>query len=163
MPKVYERLQNALREFTECPNWREFLHDMDCTSPSGHEDHPDDRLCKCDGPHRIEQVEQALSTEFSPEFDDFEFEPILEWANAKVVKNEAPDDVDDPEVRKVLEEGFSLCWKHGFIGFDGIEDEQKARKASALFIYLWTRGVYAAFAERCATAYVLNYEIRRVQ
>lgn len=54
-------VSQALRLFTECPHWREFLHEIDCCSPSGHEDHPDGRLCKCDGPHNIETVEAALA------------------------------------------------------------------------------------------------------
>jgi len=77
MAKVYERLQEALRQFTECPGWRVFLHDMDCTDPDDEGQHPDDSQCKCDGPYRIKQVEEALATEFSPEFDDFDYEPIL--------------------------------------------------------------------------------------
>ena len=65
MAKVYERLQEALRQFTECPGWRVFLHDMDCTDPDDEGQHPDDSQCKCDGPYRIKQVEEALAIEFS--------------------------------------------------------------------------------------------------
>jgi len=92
----------------------------------------------------------APDRERSPEFDDFDYEPILEWANARV------EEYDNHGYH-----GFTLIWKHGFIDLE-VPTEEKARKAAALFIYLWTRGVYASFAERCATAYVLTYTIRRI-
>ncbi len=158
---VNQRLQDALHQFAACPGWRAFLHDQDCTDPDNEGQHPDDSLCKCDGPHRVAMVEDALSTEFSPEFDDFDYEPILTWANARVVKNELPPTIKSDSKLAYLANCYSMLWKHGVIGFD-IEDEEKSRKAAALFIYLWTRGICANFAERCATAYVVNYTVRRI-
>lgn len=166
---IFETMKEALTQFTDCHDWHRFLHDEDCLDPGTEEENedndlepyrPDDSLCQCDGPYRISLVKKAMAKEVSPEFDDFDYEPILQWADAKVVKNKLP-----PKMKKgklaYLDNCYSLVWKHGVIGFD-IEDEQKSRKAAALFIYLWTRGIGAAFAERCATAYVLSYKIERL-
>lgn len=79
--------------------------------------------------------------EQSPEFDDSDFEPILEWAECQVID-------------------WTLHWEHGFITFDVPKDE--ARKAAALFIYLWSRSVYAGVAEHCASAYCNSYSVRRI-
>ncbi len=85
-----------------------------------------------------------------PEFDDHDPEPILEWADAKIV-------YDDSEPFP----SWYLTWKHGAIQLS-VENEEKARKAGALFIYLWTRGIYAGVADRCATAYVNTHTITRI-
>lgn len=81
---------------------------------------------------------ETKERELSPEFDDFDYEEILQWANAKVKK-----DYSD----------YILTWKHGFITFE-FDEEEKAKKAAALFIYLWSRGIYAGVADKCAKAYV---------
>lgn len=78
-------------------------------------------------------VEKRLK---SPEFDENNFEPILEWANARIVNDD----------------GYVLVWEHGVMTFG--YDEQKSRQAAALFIYLWTRGVEAGLAKHCAIGYV---------
>ena len=91
----------------------------------------------------------------SPEFDDCDFEPILAWGDAKIVKNEREEELDSDE-----EISYSLVWKHGLIHLD-VPTEEEARKAGALFIYLWTRKIFAGVAERCATAYVRTYTVRR--
>lgn len=106
-----------------------------------------------------------MSKEESPQFDDFEYEKILQWAGAKVTFADEFVNGRTGEKIKIKKEAYwELFWEHGFIGFDGFrkEDEIKARKAAALFIYLWTRGVDPGVAERCATAYVLSYSISKI-
>lgn len=102
--------------------------------------------------------------EVSPQFDDFDSEPILKWGEASV--EWCDEFVNGLGEKKKIEEfeHWSLGWKHGVIGFDGLgkDDEVKARKAGALFIYLWTRGVSPDIAERCAVSYVLSYTIGKV-
>ena len=90
--------------------------------------------------------------ELSPDFDDEDFEKILEWGKAKVTCDYLKDDFPL----------WTLSWKPGFVSFWGIspEDEQSARKAAALFIHLWTRGIDAGLAERCGNAYAVHYKPR---
>lgn len=47
----------ALKFFTDCECWRDWLHDIDCTAGDESDRHPDDRLCRCDGQYRIDYVE----------------------------------------------------------------------------------------------------------
>ena len=58
--KQVELLQRALQHFLDGYGWRNHLHDEECSSPSGHEEHPDDRFCTCEGPHRISEVDEAM-------------------------------------------------------------------------------------------------------
>ena len=82
---------------------------------------------------------------------DFEYEKILEWATLhKGLKIWWED------------RSWFFSWEYGFISFDGIKpkEEDKARKATALFIYLWkNKNISASLAERLAASYVLMYTI----
>lgn len=51
---------DALRLFADCPGWREFLHERDCTNCHEEDIHPDDRLCRCGGHERAAIVEAVL-------------------------------------------------------------------------------------------------------
>lgn len=99
---------------------------------------------------------KELKKEDCPEFDYFDYEPILEWAGAKVVWEDTfVDGHGNKHVNPKLAH-WVLLWRNGFIGFDGIknkEDEPKARMAAALFIYLWCKGVSASIADNCASLY----------
>ena len=95
-----------------------------------------------------------------PEFDYFNYEPILEWAGAEVVWDDTFTNprtgVKTQDPKRAL---WTLLWQHGFIGFDMIykkEDEAKARMAGAMFIYLWCKGVSASIADNCASLYARN-------
>ena len=93
-----------------------------------------------------------------PDFDYFDFEKILEWGKAKVAYTDTVYHVKTKTTRKLDEKHchWTLIWHKGFIGFDTInkrEDEEKARRASALFIYLWCKGVEASIADKCASLY----------
>jgi len=103
------------------------------------------------------------------EFDvDLEYDKILEWcaANKKLSVYWANEFVDGHENVRIDEEHahWAFSWQYGHIGFDGLkkEDEEKAKKATALFIYLWSKGVSAPIAERCAASYVLTYTVGKV-
>ena len=64
---IVDNLQEALKQFTDCPDWHRFLHDQDCTDPGTDEDNeddvpnyrPDGSTCVCDGPYRITLVKKA--------------------------------------------------------------------------------------------------------
>lgn len=98
----------------------------------------------------------------SPDFDYFNYEPILEWAEAKVEYND--EFVSHGIVTKMPEYGsYGLSWKNGHMHLDYDKDqEEKARKCSALFIYLWTRGVNCSIAISCARLYADKVTIKRL-
>lgn len=54
-----KELKRALQFFLNHTDWRSSLHDADCIDSYGHFDHPDDRVCKCDGPHNIGVIESV--------------------------------------------------------------------------------------------------------
>lgn len=94
-----------------------------------------------------------------PEFDHFDYEPILKWAEAEVVWEDTFVDGHGNKHVRPDRAYWTLFWKPGFIGFDCIrnkEDEPKARMAAALFIYLWCKGVSASIADNCASLYASN-------
>lgn len=98
----------------------------------------------------------------SPSFDYFNYEPILEWAEAKVEYND--EFVSHGTINKLPEFGsYSLIWKNGVMHLDYNKDQiEKARKCAALFIYLWTRGVDCSIAISCARLYTDNVSIKRL-
>lgn len=95
-----------------------------------------------------------------PEFDYFNYEPILKWAGARVVWDDTFVNGKTGKRTKRPEHAlWTLLWHKGFIGFDAIykkEDRKKARMAGALFIYLWCKGVSASIADNCASLYARN-------
>ena len=110
--------------------------------------------------------------EICPEFEDEDYERIVEWAAENCgARVEWSDKYYNCELgmRSIPELAvWALIWKNGVIGFDHIkentdENERLARKTAALFIYLWCLGVSPPLADRLATHYVLNVEVRRVQ
>ena len=100
-----------------------------------------------------------------PEFDDFNHEEILAWASENLeARVEWSDEAVGPKgrVKGPQYALWSLIWKPGVIGFDHLpklEDEEKARKTAALFIYLWCKGIEASIASRLADSYVRSYTI----
>lgn len=92
-----------------------------------------------------------------PEFDHFDFEKILEWAKAKVVYSDTFYHVGKKTVRKDERLAhWTLLLPDGFIGYDTInkkEDEEKARRASALFIYLLCKGIDFSLANKLSELY----------
>lgn len=104
-----------------------------------------------------------------PEFDDFDYEKVLTWA---AEKHEATvtwdDEVIDSKGNRTSSPKYAmwaLSWNDGVIGMDHLphkEDEEKARKTAALFIYLWSCGVTAMIAHHCADQYVKHLEFERL-
>ena len=100
-----------------------------------------------------------------PEFDDFNHEEILAWASENLeARVEWSDEAVGPKGRVQGPQYalWSLIWKPGVIGFDHLpklEDEEKARKTAALFIYLWCKGIEASIASRLADSYVRSYTV----
>lgn len=99
----------------------------------------------------------------SPEFDYFNYEPILEWAEAKVEYNDKFVD-GEGTVECMPEYGsYGLAWKHGYMNLDyAMHAEEAARKCAALFIYLYTRGVDCSIAIFCARLYADKVTIKRL-
>jgi hypothetical protein len=101
-----------------------------------------------------------------PEFDHFDPDKILSWAKAEVIY----EDTFTNRKTGITEKNekyasWTLFWEHGFIGFDAInkkEDEVIAKRASAMFIYLWCKGVSASIADSCASLYARYVELRRL-
>lgn len=98
----------------------------------------------------------------SPKFKHDNYEPILEWAEAKVKYND--EFISDGIITKMPEYGsYNLVWKNGVMHLDYDKDQgDKARMCAALFIYLWTRGVDCSIAINCARSYVNNIIIRSI-
>lgn len=93
-----------------------------------------------------------------PIFEDDAYEEILNWADATVIWAEETVGTND-EVSKLPEEWccWAFYWQFGYISFLNLRDKENevaARKAAALFIYLWCNGIGCSLAERCAEAYV---------
>lgn len=53
--------------------------------------------------------------------------------------------------------GWDLCWKHGVI-YIGRTTEVIARKAAALFVSLWLRGISASFCDKLMDGYICFLE-----
>lgn len=55
--------------------------------------------------------------------------------------------------------GWSLSWKHGTIHI-GQTSAIKAKKAAALFVSLWLRGVSASFADKLMAGYLMWLDLQ---
>lgn len=93
-----------------------------------------------------------------PAFDDETYEDILKVADVDVRFGDEFVD-GHGNVKRIPEYGaWAMSWEYGFITFDSICDkdqEQDARKAAAMFVYLWCNGIQASIAERLAESYVM--------
>lgn len=101
-----------------------------------------------------------------PEFDDSEFENILKWGSINVEFSDTFIDGAGNAIHRPEMAAWVMSWKMGVISFCSLntkDDEIRARKAAALFIYLWCTGVAAQVAAHCSEAYVQVYEVRRIQ
>lgn len=62
------------------------------------------------------------------------------------------------EVKVLLhDDSWYLCWHHGSMGL-GATSRTIARKASALFVCLWLRGVSASFADKLMDGFIVYLE-----
>jgi hypothetical protein len=53
--------------------------------------------------------------------------------------------------------GFQLCWRKGFMHVP-TDNEEHARKAAALFVELYLRGVSASFADKIMDGFLFYLE-----
>lgn len=85
-----------------------------------------------------------------------DFESILKEQDIKVTwDNQFIDGKGNIDIDNDLA-GWSLSWKHGCM-YIGKTTEEIARKAAALFVGLWLRGVDCALADKLMWGYV-EYE-----
>lgn len=54
--------------------------------------------------------------------------------------------------------GWSFSWKHGVMFIGQVLNETIARKAAALFVSLWLRGVSASFADKLMDGFITSLE-----
>jgi hypothetical protein len=76
--------------------------------------------------------------------DAWDYEAVLTENKAEMTWNDTVD-------------GWSLAWQHGCI-FIGNTTEMIARKAAALFMSLWLRGVSASFADKLMDGFIIFLE-----
>lgn len=89
--------------------------------------------------------------------DAWDYEAVLTENGAEVVWSDSTvDDISSHPACDFLA-GWSLTWKHGTM-FIGGTSETIARKAGALFICLWLRGVSASFADKLMDGFVVFLE-----
>lgn len=100
-----------------------------------------------------------------PDFSDHDFEKILQWGNVEVKYNDKFVGSDGEVTSHPELASWVMSWGHGVISFDSLDkdEEHLARKAAALFVYLWCKGVDAMYADRCAAAYVKTWTVTKVQ
>lgn len=104
-----------------------------------------------------------------PEFDDFDgYRSILAWLEdgkkGEVVWADTFVDGHGRTHKNDRLAHWQFVWKFGFIGFDAFkkDDEERAKKAAAMFVWLWLKKrVPAEYAEKCAEAYAKNYTFYR--
>ena len=102
-----KKLLEALKIFIGCPEWRSFVHDVDCTDTHCHEDHPKDRSCTCDGPYNVEVIESVLKKETIEEEQKREERELVKMAGAsaqRVLDNEDARQARQ-QIKSAIEEG----------------------------------------------------------
>jgi hypothetical protein len=87
--------------------------------------------------------------------DAWDYEAVLRDNKVKVVWDDTIVDCDGNPTKVSCDwlKGWSLTWKHGVI-FIGNISETMARKAAALYVSLWLRGVSASFADKLMDGYI---------
>jgi len=98
-----------------------------------------------------------------PEFEDFEYNKILDWLAIDNKGEIVWEDIfisfkDGVETRHVSEKfaHWSFAWKFGVMGFLSFkkEEEEKAKKTAAMFAWLWLKkGIPAQYAKDFAESY----------
>jgi hypothetical protein len=84
------------------------------------------------------------------------------------IKEPVLDDPDDWDYEAILTEhqvavewdrllGYGLSWKQGFMHIGDVP-HKNARKAAALFVSLWLRGVSASFADTLMQGFLMYLE-----
>lgn len=114
---------------------------------------------------------KAKWAEECPEFDDFEYQKIIDWLAVDKKGDLAWENtfvsykngvrttrVDDKLAH------WSFVWKFGFLGFMSFkkDEEERAKKCVAMFVWLWLKKkVPAQYADHLAEAYCRKYTFSR--
>jgi hypothetical protein len=118
----------------------------------------------------LEQFLQEAKAEIlqvMPDWDNFKYQKLWDFiVNNRKAWLEWSDISVGPRGEWPMPENlqhWTFGWQYGFIGLDGFkkEEEELARKAACLFVYLWSRGVEASLADNCAKAYCRLYTFYR--
>lgn len=89
--------------------------------------------------------------------DAWDYETVLAENEVKVEWCAALVDSEGNVRKNDCFSGWSLSWREGFIGI-GDTTEEIAKKAGALFISLWLRGVSASFADKLMDGFIVYLE-----
>lgn len=89
--------------------------------------------------------------------DAWDYEAVLAENDAKIVWNDSIVNGEGNHTKCEFLAGWSLTWQHGCM-FIGGTTETIARKAGALFVSLWLRGVSASFADKLMDGFVVFLE-----
>jgi hypothetical protein len=89
--------------------------------------------------------------------DAWDYEAVLAANDVKVEWGDTLVDGEGNEMPAGELAGWDLCWKHGVI-YIGRTTETIARKAAALFVSLWLRGVSASFADKLMDGFICFLE-----
>jgi len=85
--------------------------------------------------------------------------PLLDdWVDGKPDAWDYEKVLAENEVKVLFyDDSWCLCWHHGSMGL-GDTSRTIARKASALFVCLWLRGVSASFADKLMDGFIVYLE-----
>lgn len=108
---------------------------------------------------------QAFARKHMPPLDDWvdgkpdawDYEAVLTENDAKVVWSNTVVDSEGNHTTSEICAGWHFTWKYGAM-FIGDVRETVARKAAAMFISLWLRGVTASFADKLMYGYLVFLE-----
>lgn len=108
---------------------------------------------------------QAFARKHMPLLDDWvdgepdawDYEAVLTENDAKVVWSNTIVDSEGNLTTSEICAGWHFTWKYGAM-FIGDVRETIARKAAAMFISLWLRGVTASFADKLMYGYLVFLE-----
>lgn len=174
-------VEHRIAEYAKSDKGREFLYKYSCTppipppsfTPSGNliyvvHDGPDAiqvfqiksdaEACARDSKeHTVKEIDLRFLDDW-PHPDDWDYEAILKEYEVEVVWS---DMLIDGEGRTFPDynPGWTLTWKRGCIWI-GNTKEEFARKAAAIFVSLWQRGVSASLANKLMDGYLSCLELQ---
>ena len=91
--------------------------------------------------------------------DAWDYEAVLKENGVTVERCDALIDGNGNEYRAGEFAGWGFYWKHGAIHI-GQTSETIARKAAALFVSLWLRGVSASFCDKIMSGMIWFWELQ---
>ncbi len=127
-----------------CGEPTEFFGTRLCTNCWEVESRLDKYLQSPGGKGRVRNKMPLLDDWIGGKPDSWDYETLLTENSVKVVRNNTVD-------------GWTLSWKHGTMHI-GNTTGMIARKAAALFVSLWQRGVSASFADKLMDGFIVYLE-----